>query len=50
MIMVVMEDKQAETAPEVIRENAATGHPGDGKTFITEVETAYTIRTGQRGL
>ena len=50
MIMVVVEDEQAEAVAEVIRENAITGYPGDGKTFITEVETVYTIRTGLSSL
>ena len=50
MIMVVVEDDRAEAVAELIKENAATGYPGDGKTFITEVETAYIIRTRQQGL
>jgi nitrogen regulatory protein PII len=28
----------------------ATGYPGDGKTFVTDVEQAFTIRTGDHGL
>ena len=30
--------------------DARTGNIGDGKIFITSVDEAYTIRTGQRGL
>jgi len=47
MILIVVEDNQVEKAIEVIREVAFTGYPGDGKIFVSPVETAYTIRTGK---
>jgi len=47
MILIVVEDNQVEKAVEVIREVAFTGYPGDGKIFVSPVETAYTIRTGK---
>ena len=39
-----------ENAVKIIEDTARTGNIGDGKIFVTPVEEAYTIRTGQRGL
>jgi nitrogen regulatory protein PII 1 len=39
-----------ESAVKIIEESARTGNIGDGKIFVSSVEEAYTIRTGQRGL
>jgi len=50
MLLLVVDDDQAENAVQIIEEGARTGNIGDGKIFITTVEEAYTIRTGQRGL
>jgi nitrogen regulatory protein PII 1 len=50
MLMLVVGDEQMETAVGIIEGAARTGNIGDGKIFITSVEEAYTIRTGQRGL
>jgi len=50
MLLMVVDDDQAENAVQIIEEGARTGNIGDGKIFITTVEEAYTIRTGQRGL
>ena len=50
MLIIVVEDEQLARAVEVIEETARTGNIGDGKIFITPVEEAYTIRTGERGL
>jgi nitrogen regulatory protein PII 1 len=50
MLMLVVGDDQAEKAVQIIEDAARTGNIGDGKIFITSVEEAYTIRTGQRGL
>ena len=46
---VVLEDNMVERAVEAIREAAATDRIGDGKIFITPVEEAIRIRTGERG-
>ncbi len=48
-IEVVLEDNMVERAVEAIREAAATDRIGDGKIFITPVEEAIRIRTGERG-
>jgi nitrogen regulatory protein PII 1 len=50
LLMVVVEDEQAKHAVEVIEDKARTGFIGDGKIFISPVEEAYTIRTGEVGL
>ena len=47
MILIVVDDDQTEKAPQVIREVAFTGYPGDGKIFVSPVEVSYTIRTGE---
>jgi nitrogen regulatory protein PII 1 len=50
MLLLVVDDHQLEQAVNLIEENAHTGNIGDGKIFITPVEEAYTVRTGERGL
>lgn len=50
MLLIVVEDDAVEKAVEVIRESGKTGHIGDGKIFISAVEAAYTVRTGEAGL
>jgi nitrogen regulatory protein PII 1 len=39
-----------ESAVKIVEDSARTGNIGDGKIFVSSVEEAYTIRTGQRGL
>jgi len=48
--MMVVNDERLESAIKIIEDSARTGNIGDGKIFISSVEEAYTIRTGQRGL
>jgi nitrogen regulatory protein P-II 1 len=48
-IEVVMEDSLVERAVEAIQQSAHTGRIGDGKIFVTPVEEAVRIRTGERG-
>lgn len=50
MLMMVVDDDLLESAVEIIEGAARTGNIGDGKIFVSSVEEAYTIRTGQRGL
>ena len=50
MVMIVAEDDDVELVVSTIEEAAFTSYPGDGKIFITPVESAYTIRTGESGL
>jgi nitrogen regulatory protein P-II 1 len=46
---VVLEDDLVERAVEAIQKAAHTGRIGDGKIFITTVEEAIRIRTGETG-
>ena len=48
-IEVVMEDSMVERAVEAIQQSAHTGRIGDGKIFISTIEEAIRIRTGERG-
>jgi nitrogen regulatory protein PII len=47
---IVISDDRAQRAVEAILETAKTGKIGDGKIFVTEVEEAVRIRTGERGM
>ncbi len=50
MLLMVVEDEKLEEAIAVILESAKTGTMGDGKVFVTEVEEAYTVSKGAKGL
>ncbi|MFB6350715.1 MAG: P-II family nitrogen regulator, partial [Bradymonadaceae bacterium] len=46
---IVVRDEMLDEIVELIRDHAQTGRPGDGKIFVSEVEQAVRIRTGERG-
>ena len=46
---VIVEDNLATRVVEAIEAAAKTGRIGDGKIFITNIEEAVRIRTGERG-
>ena len=46
---MIVPDDRAQRAVEAILGAAKTGKIGDGKIFVTEVEEAVRIRTGERG-
>jgi nitrogen regulatory protein PII len=48
-ITTVVSDDKVEAAITAITDAARTGEIGDGKIFVTPVETAIRIRTGDRG-
>jgi nitrogen regulatory protein P-II 1 len=48
-IEVVVADADAESVIDVIRRAARTGQIGDGKIFISTLEEAIRIRTGESG-
>lgn len=48
-IEIVVDDPLLERAVEAIQSAAQTGRIGDGKIFITPVEEAIRVRTGERG-
>src|ERR1700739_1027927 len=45
----VMEDALVERAMEAIQQAAHTGRIGDGKIFVSTIDEAIRIRTGERG-
>jgi nitrogen regulatory protein P-II 1 len=45
----VVGDDRAEEAVEIVLEAARTGEIGDGKVFVSHVDQAIRIRTGERG-
>lgn len=50
MIMIVIEDKDVEEVIKLVKYEAYTGNFGDGKIFVSPVDQAYTVRTGETGL
>ncbi len=48
-IEVVINDDQLTTAVDAIRKAAQTGRIGDGKIFVSNIEEAVRIRTGETG-
>jgi nitrogen regulatory protein P-II 1 len=48
-IEVVIEDSLMERAVEAIQQAAHTGRIGDGKIFVSNIEEALRIRTGEKG-
>ena len=48
-LSIVVNNEFVQTTVDVILKSAATEKVGDGKIFITPVEEAYRIRTGEKG-
>ena len=48
-VEAVVEDAKVEDIIAEVREKVATGHVGDGKIFVRNIEEAIRIRTGERG-
>ena len=48
-IEVVIEDSMLERVVDAIQQAAQTGRIGDGKIFISSIDEAIRIRTGERG-
>ena len=49
-VEIVLSDDMLEKAVEAIRNAARTGRIGDGKIFISDVQEAIRIRTGESGV
>lgn len=47
LLMMVIDDEDVNKVIGLIQDKARTGFIGDGKIFISPVELAYTIRTGE---
>jgi len=50
MLLMAVNDEDNEEVIKIIEEAARTGSFGDGKIFISQIDEAYTIRTGEKGL
>lgn len=50
MLMLVVEDGNAQEVVDTVNEAAYTGNFGDGKVFITPVDTAYTDANRKPGV
>ena len=50
MLLTVVPDEDVEKAVDIIIEAGKTGNIGDGKVFVSAVEAAYTVRTGEAEL
>jgi nitrogen regulatory protein PII 1 len=50
MLMLVVEDENKSKVVDIIQQSAYTGKYGDGKIFVSPMNEAYTIRTGESGL
>ena len=49
-VEIVLADDMVEKAVEAIRSAAETGRIGDGKIFISDIQEAIRIRTGESGI
>ena len=50
MLMIAANDEDIDEIIKVVEDAARTGSFGDGKIFVSPIDEAYTIRTGERGL
>lgn len=50
LLMMVIDDESINEVMMLLQDKARTGFIGDGKIFVSPVEQAYTIRTGEAGL
>ena len=48
-IEIIIDDELLETAIDCIEQSAKTGRIGDGKIFVSSIEQAIRIRTGEKG-
>ncbi len=47
LMMMVVKDSDVEKVVNIISEKARTGFIGDGKIFVSPVESSYTVRSGE---
>lgn len=47
LVMMVVNDGEVERVVGIISDKAKTGFIGDGKIFVSPVDSAYTVRTGE---
>lgn len=49
MLLIVVADALVDTVLATLQKHAHTGNVGDGKVFVSPVEDAIRLRTGERG-
>lgn len=49
MLSIVVRDQNLEVTINAIMKAARTGEMGDGKIFVSDIESTYRIRTGENG-
>ncbi len=47
MLLLAVSDGDLPRVVAAIEQGASTGHPGDGRIFIQDVSSVYTVRTGE---
>lgn len=50
MLFMVAKNEDVEPIVEIIKQKSRTGNYGDGKIFISAIDDAVTVRTGEHGL
>jgi nitrogen regulatory protein PII 1 len=50
LVMMVVNDSDVDRVVNLMMDKSRTGFVGDGKIFISAVEAAYTVRTGEAAL
>jgi nitrogen regulatory protein PII 1 len=50
MLMIASDDENVAEIIKIVEDAARTGSFGDGKIFVSPIDEAYTIRTGDAGL
>jgi len=48
LLLIVVDDESVEEVVKIIQYKAYTGNEGDGKIFISPVESSLTVRTGSK--
>jgi nitrogen regulatory protein P-II 1 len=48
-VEVIVPDKMADSVVDIIATSARTGRTGDGKIFVSTIDDAVRIRTGEKG-
>jgi nitrogen regulatory protein PII 1 len=48
LIIIVVDDKSVEEVVKIIQYKAYTGNEGDGKIFVSPVDSSLTVRTGSK--
>jgi len=49
MVSIIVREKNVQKTIECLIKTARTGEIGDGKIFVSNIENAYRIRTGEEG-